>query len=117
MENGFLVFCAGVFFCFVLVTLVTRVFANRNCNYFYYVFSVFAFTAMVDLDIAFTLDKVMMPWVLFYLKVRAISVLPVLTTRKGSHTFALPTAAPSTGGMVPSIISSTFIWRERWLPT
>jgi len=70
MENGLMVFGAGVFFCFVLVTLATRVFANKNCNYFYYVFSVFAFTAMVDLDIAFTLDDVVMPWVNFYLKVR-----------------------------------------------
>eukprot|EP01127_Copromyxa_protea_P003740 TRINITY_DN13529_c0_g1_i1.p1 TRINITY_DN13529_c0_g1~~TRINITY_DN13529_c0_g1_i1.p1 ORF type:complete len:393 (-),score=48.55 TRINITY_DN13529_c0_g1_i1:55-1095(-) len=68
MENGLLVFAAGVLFCFVSVTLATRVFANKNCNIFYYVFSVFAFTAMVDLDIAFTLDNVVWPWVEFYLK-------------------------------------------------
>lgn len=69
MENGFLVFLAGIFFCFVVVSLVTRIFVNKNCDGFYYVFSVFAFTAIVDLDIAFTLDDVVMPWVNFYLKV------------------------------------------------
>eukprot|EP01124_Arcella_intermedia_P003343 TRINITY_DN11832_c0_g1_i1.p1 TRINITY_DN11832_c0_g1~~TRINITY_DN11832_c0_g1_i1.p1 ORF type:complete len:393 (+),score=70.27 TRINITY_DN11832_c0_g1_i1:125-1180(+) len=72
MENSLYVFEAGVGIAFIFISLMTwlvslSVRADGSHSLFFYVFSVFAFTAMVDLDIGFTLDQVVMPWTNFYL--------------------------------------------------
>jgi len=68
MNNSLYVFGSGILFAFIGISILTSFLLPKNSDTFFYVFSVFAFTALVDLDIAMTLDNVGLAWINFYLK-------------------------------------------------
>jgi hypothetical protein len=60
MENGEILLVIGVFLCFIIVPLFFKIFVLNKLNnykgdYFLYVFTVFAFTSVVDLILSFTI--------------------------------------------------------------